>query len=248
MAVGSEIAGFPKETWDLVDDGSRATRSILVDWSLRYVAFAQIIASPVYPYVGSALRVVKVDISPLEGKQSQPVLGLASYSKAVITITYDATGPETDDLITEDLEPSAEFTTLDHEDFTWSDDTALKEGEAPGRLLRGLEYVFKVHKTLVIPAAVLSLPGSVNNVQVIASTLGLAFNAETLLYQPPKISRTITTTGAGAFNLTHRMSYRPSGWNNFWRAKTQSYDTFKEKSSGLAYKNFPLADFSPIFP
>ncbi len=251
VVLKDELGGFPAETWDLADDGSSATREFKVPWIFRYDALQEIVDSPVYPYVGSGLRAKTVSIVPYEGIKTAelaPGTGLANYSTAKITVEYGVNAPETQDLISESLEPSAEFITLDAEDFTWSDDTALKEGEAPGKLLRGLDYVYTVHKTLVIPSAILTLPGSVNDAEISATTLGLSFAVETLLYQPPKIDRTITTLGVPAWKLIHRYSHRPSGWNKFWRVKTQTFDTMKEKSGSTEYKNYPLGDFSPLFP
>lgn len=251
VVLKDELGGFPAESWDLAEGGSTATREFKVPWSLRYDALTEIVESPIYPYIGSGLRAKTVSIMPYDGIRTAeliPGTGLANYSTARITVEYGTNAPETDDLISEVFEPTAEFITLDPIDFEWSDMTALKDGEAPGKLLRGLDYVLTIHSTLVIPSAILTLPGNVNDVDITATTLGLTFEAETLLYQPPKVDRTISINGSPAWKLVHRFSHRGTGWNKFWRADTQEFDTLITKSGGLPYKNYPLGDFSPLFP
>lgn len=167
---------------------------------------------------------------------------------ALITITYGP-GPEDveGNIISETLEPSAEFLTNDHRQFRWSSASGdkLVPEEAPGKLIIGLDYVQTRYNLGSLPVQIL-LPGICNNGAWTAQTLGLTFAIETLLYVNSIPNRTITTGGTEGWNMTSRASFRPNGWNKFWRAKTQSWESMYI-AGGAEYKNFPPGDFSDVF-
>jgi hypothetical protein len=167
------------------------------------------------------------------------------YLDALVTVAYST---EEEDLLSESLEPTAEFITLDYKRFRWSgaDGDPLLEGEAPGKLVRNLNLVRNIMKIVDIPVATLDLPGSVNHEDYVSALLGLTFPAETLLFQPPAMSRTITTAGAKAWNLNLKFSYKPWGWNKYWRSKTETYERIYivGMSGADPYNMYPLNDFS----
>jgi len=168
------------------------------------------------------------------------------YTDALVTITYANLDPSEgeesgEDLLSESLEPTAEFMTLDYHDFIWSDDSSpLKEGEAPGKLILGLEYQRTLYKQTSIPGSVLTLPGHVNSNSVTASTLGLTFPAGTLLYKCPTLNRTITSDGEYRWTINYKYSVRYTGWNKYWRASSGAWAEIKTKA-GATYKSYPEA-------
>jgi hypothetical protein len=172
---------------------------------------------------------------------------------ALVTINYSTKEPE--ELIAESLEPTAEFITLDYRRFRWgaANGDPVLEGEAPGKLLHGLNLVRTYYKIANPPAAILTLPGSVNNGAYNSSLLGLTFPVETLLFQPPQLSRKIDTEGAKKWDMTLKFTFKPEGWNKFWRAKTQQFERFWIVSTdgygvdvGVQYNMYPLKDFSSL--
>lgn len=163
--------------------------------------------------------------------------------EALVTVNYSTRAPE---LISEELEPTAEFLKQDHRNFKWADNgDPLLENEAPGRLVRGMNLtrtLFKV--TPPLPITLLTLPGCCNAGAYASNLLGLTFASETLLFGQPKLSRSIKMNGTGyEFKLAMRFTYKAQGWNMFWRAKTQTY-TRMLTSAGAPYFNHPLGDFS----
>jgi hypothetical protein len=176
----------------------------------------------------------------------------ARYSHAQLTVTYGnatfAGDPDNADapLFEETLEPWAEFLTQPAQGFKWGSTTgdALKDEEAPGKLFRGVNWVYTRPSVINIPPAVLSLCGSVNSNAIHAKSLNLDFAAETLLYNPPLLRRAVTSDGTGAWSLEYRFSYKPQGWNRFWRAKTQAWDRIYN-STGPA-DPYPTGDFTAL--
>jgi len=169
-----------------------------------------------------------------------------TYDEALVTVKYSQ---EQKDLAVEELEPTLEFRTLDHRLFRWaSNSDILLEPEAPGRLLQKMNFVKTFFFVTSIPAAVFTHVGHVNSTPHTSTFFGTTFAAETLLYQPPHIGRSISVGGAtDLYTVKIKFSYNPFGWNKFWRAKTQAYDEMLHYESGLPYKNFPLASFATLF-
>ncbi len=239
----------PQENWG--EDGLTATVQLICNWTERTTVAAQTVGiRQLYPRIPlSGARAKSSSCVPF-GQIEQAASGAAGYGKAIVTINYESKdAPEGDDLISESLEPTAEFQTLDYQDFRWgsAEGTALKEAEAPGRLVRGLEYVHTRHRMLSVSPYVLSLVGYVNSDAMYAPTLGLSFAAETLLYNPPTLTKKFTSTEAEATQGVFRFTFKPTGWNTFWRQETKAYEAMYHKTTGL-YTNFPSGDFSLLFP
>lgn len=188
-----------------------------------------------YSYPGQPSAVVQgVQFAPFDERVTDTSgdTTRASYSYAQLTVNYGnstfAGDPDNPDapLFEESLEPYAEFLTLPAVGFKWGSTSgdALKDEEAPGKLFKGLNWVYSRPSVTNIPSAVLSLVGCVNSSTLRSKSLGLDFAAETLLYNPPLLRRAVTADGTGAWSLEYRFSYKPQGWNRFWRAKTQAWD------------------------
>jgi hypothetical protein len=208
----------------------------------------------------SGARVSSMRVIPAPG-QALSTDGIhLRYEHAIVTATFKTPGrcdananeqqPETVDLVSETLEPNAEFMTLDHQSFEWASEDAygskaLLPSEAPGKIVRGLDYCLVFHQVHTLPDAIFDLPGCSNNAVVESKTLRKKFAAETLIFHSPTVCRKWTSAGAGAWEVPIRFSYRKEGWNKFWRSAIQKWDTMNVRN-GAQYRNYPTADFTPL--
>lgn len=260
MAVISseDMAGSPTEQWS--QSGLIATRKLLVNWDDRFEAARTRLTWPgeQYPYHTDVLCLAhSVSMSPFPAKtmQHNTDSSRVKYDKAIVVINYktpSATDPQDIDgeVISESLEPTAEFMTIDPSDFRWGspDGDPLNEQEAPGRLIVGFDYVFSRYNAINVPNAAMALVGHVNGSIVPTQLLGLSYPIETLLYNPPTIQRTIDVDGDVTYQLTYRFTYKAEGWNRFWRPGKEGgpgYDQMFHIVNGL-YRNYPLGDFSDL--
>jgi hypothetical protein len=192
--------------------------------------------------------------------------GLAEYQHAHVTVTYKTPGrhtdqqPETTYGINETIEGHAEFQTLPYQNFQWPDGTALTAEEAPGRLLRGIDYCVTIQSVPNIPPAIQTLPGCCNMNPICSPTLGITFNAQTLLFSDPTLTRKYDiATGTGTWTVGYRFHQcpQPAGgsqvtWNMFPRAVNMDYEAIQIKTSGggdaQQFYMYPPADFSQVLP
>lgn len=167
------------------------------------------------------------------------------YQEALVTVSYSH---EIKDLISESIEPTAEFITQDYRKYRWTDENGdpLLEAEAPGKLVRGLTLCRTMYEVPALPATLLTECGKVNGSPYTSSLLGLTFATETLLFTPPFTRRTITTAGSDGFTVDLKFMYKPETWNKFWRSKTQQYEEIFdiEKSPPAPHKNNPVGNFA----
>ena len=117
--------------------------------------------------------------------------------------------------------------------------------QSPGRLIRGLTISRTLYQVTALPIALITSIGKVNDADYISALLVLTFAAETLLYTPPNMNRTITTAGDKGWTVNMKFMYKPDTWNKFWRSTTQAYEAIFI-AGGIEYKNYPLADFSSL--
>lgn len=250
----SEDQGSPVESWG-GELGFSAIRTLRCSYSDRHTLAGQLLdddfgRGALYdPRPSTMARVLTVGIKPFAAKQEGSGR-IASYDTALLTVPYGFNQGEDADLISESLEPTAEFLTLNFKEFQWDTevkdkDKTLKEAEAPGRLVKGMDYVLTKYQQTGIPASVLTLPGSCNDAPITAETLGLTFDTETLLFNPPTLSRTINTSGNFFWTITYRFTFHPPGWNTFWRAKNHGYEPIYRTGIG-EYINYPPASFVGI--
>ena len=232
-----------------VDNGSTFQSVLICNWANRDDVASDLLgnARPYPRYTASQARAKTASIVPFGGY----TIGDGSLQvplQAKITVTYSRFAEQSgDDIISESIEPSAEFLTQNPDNFRWGSagGDELQPEEAPGKLIIGFDYVQTRYKLASIPATVLQ-PGMVNSGVATASLLGLNFPAETLLYVNSLPQRTLSTTGTAGWNMTSRFSYRENTWNKFWRAKTQTWEEMYTYPAGVVYKNYPLGDFSLI--
>lgn len=194
---------------------------------------------------------------------------MASYPRAILTVEY-----ETPELVgTETIEPVVEFRTLDHSKFIWgrvetyttingeeatrvvATSDRLAPNEAPGKLELGCDLKVTLNAVRTLPLAMLYLPGHVNHARITFGRTNLVYEAQTLLFHPPTAERRVLPDYSEAWRVSYRFSYRPSGWNRFWRQKTQSWDPIlvkrADQSAGESwqeYLNYPVGNFALLFP
>jgi len=229
-------------------DGITCSVVLACAWSIRHDVVTDIVGGKEYWPHGSFVKrpfAVSAAIVPRPAKGTTTGQSI-DYPQALITVNYERKKLDPEQLASESLEPTAEFITQDHKRYVWGSSTGnpLTEAEAPGRIVRGLNLVRTIYKLPSVPVSLLSLPGTCNDTSYVSSLLGLTFPAETLLFSPPTLDRTIETDGSEGFNLSLKFSYKPEGWNKFWRAESESYEEIYDTQSEAVYKNYPLADFS----
>lgn len=228
-----------------LESGS-ASVVLRVPWTNRWLLVNDLLGnSRVWPYA-PGLRATTCAIKPFDSKPTSFEGQTAVYEDALVTVSYSSKVEE--NLIAESIEPNVEFITLDHKRFRWGSDASgdpLSEAEAPGRQKHSLALT-RTHYKLEppLPASLLTLPGKCNDTAYASALLGLSFAKETLLFMPSSLSRTITTAGDRAFDLTLKYAYQPEGWNKYWRAKSKSYEEIYDVEEDEVYKGYPLASFS----
>jgi hypothetical protein len=161
---------------------------------------------------------------------------MAAYQYAVLTIKYQLK-IETPDLISESLDPNGEFLTLDYSRFAWAtkapnqnDNQVLRENEAPGMPQRTLDYALTFYRVQSLPTWIRNYINTVNDSPVTTKLLGMTFDAETLLFNPPKATRKWKFAKFPYWQVDLKMSCRPKnkngrgGWNQVWRTGLQTDD------------------------
>ena len=258
-----ELDGSPSEKGANEGSGSfSSTVKLMVNWQDRIGILNEIVGGfQLYPrYPDSGARATNGSSTPFKartGNEPQDT-GFAAYDYAEVTIEYKLKA-ETGDLISESFDPTAEFMTLDYKKFQWktAPGKALTENEAPGKLIKGLEYGIVFYMVEEIPAWIIDpesgLIETVNAAAVESKLLGLTFQPGTLLFQPPKCSRKWNFTKKPYWQLDLKLSYKKDGWNNFWRADIQDYDIMQVNTGTVAnptwedYDNFESGDFNQIW-
>lgn len=165
------------------------------------------------------------------------------YTHARVTVQYDTIADS--NIISESIEPTADFRTQDHRLFRWASPTGplLSENQAPGQIIRGINLVRTIYNMTAVPVSYLTLPGKVNNTAYSSALLGLTFAPQTLLFQPGQLSRTIKLSGTEGFTVQVKMSFNPNGWNNYWNELAGAYQPIFVAGGGQ-YFSYPLASFA----
>ena len=250
MATYSSVAcdeefGSRSESFDL-ESGIEASVTLRCAWANRHALVADVLSgtkqwphgSWTQPPVG-----VSASIKPEKDKGTASGQSIDS-STALVTVKYST---KIKDLINETLEPNAEFLLQDYKRFRWGSATGdpLLEGEAPGKLFRGLNIVRTIYYWAPpLPISLLEVIGHVNYSSYTSAQLGLTFPPETLLYQPPQLERVVKSDGSVAITATLKFSYKPDTWNKYWRGKSQQYEEIFDVNGATAFKSYQPGDFS----
>jgi hypothetical protein len=245
-----EEAGTAREDYEDFRGILSASVQLRCAWADRHSLATDVVGGRREWPKGSAGAVPKAysaAIEPVTSPGSPAASGQEiGYAEALVTIRYSTI---VTDLVTESIEPFAEFITLDHRFFRWGagDGPWLREEEAPGRLVRGINYVRNELELMSTPADnVYDLIGYVNNAPLAAPILGRTFATETLLYAPPIVNAKKDSTGAYRFDITKKFTWQPQGWNKYFRPLTGTWVAIHLAGSGTPYKSYPLGDLSAL--
>lgn len=255
-----ELEGFPKE--ELTQTTFRGTRRLMVDWNSRQALRNALIGYPgaLWPYsLSYGARVVSVATEPARGRTQQDNLGadLAFYDKAILTVNYAAPGqiwehpsnPNAAAAFSEDLEPYTETYPLDFEKYQWSDGTPLTRDEAPVLQAIAIRYRLRLFYLPAIPSALISLIGTINDATVTPIAIaGVTFAAKTLRFDPARFAFNRQSDGTLRYTVEYNFTYRPSGWDKFYRNDTNSWQVIERITDETTHEFYPEADFSTAFP
>jgi len=247
-----EMDGWPKEMATL--EGFAAERKLKCAWSDRTKLMVEIMSygNNVYPYNDSGATVTHIPQCEglRKGKMSAGTQAhMASYEYAVLMVNYSTYGPATGfhpvthALLTETLDTSFEFATLDRTNLQWADETAFTPNEAPGKIEPRMDYTLLYHAASSIPSSVLNLEGKINSNALSTYLLGISFPVGTLLYLGSSARHRLTTTGLTAIRLGHQFRHNPGGWNKVYRTTTGIYEDIFDKD-GNAVKKYETGVFS----
>lgn len=257
-APASEEHHSFSERLDLFGEHS-AEVTIRVPWADRYEAAAGALGNA-EPQLGIASVVcLEATITPFPSAATVDGQGLV-YEDALIKLKYGtvpggASATKTDPvsgeevIVTESLEPTIEYLKLDPKGFRWTsaDGRPLKENEAPSREMRGMNLVRAVQNMETLDTSILTLAGKTNTDAYASTLLGITFPAETLLWVPPSLRRTVKADGTDTMSVVLKLAYKEKGWNKFWRADKSGddkYDTIFDIAANAQYKNFPPASMT----
>jgi hypothetical protein len=237
-----EVHGSKKETAALT--GFSASVSLKCTWADRFALIDDLISNErSWPYFAPA-KARQASITPVYAKYTTATGSqTCEYEDAIVSVNYSTEADR--DLVSESIEPTAEFRLLDYRNYRWSaaNGLLLNENEAPGQLIRGINIVRTLYNRPFVPSSLLLLPGTVNLAAYSSTLLGLTFAPETLLFGIQPITRSIKLSGSTGYNVTIKMSYKAATWNKFWNQKTNSYEPIYEYG-GAVVKPYTPTSFS----
>lgn len=231
----SEMQGSPSE--GVARTGMKtAIRKLECAWTDRWTLMSELLAEDYENEAGTLMKNTGNTSAPFPAANTGATT-VATYEKALVTANYaileitleeDEEGEEK----SESIEPTAEFLSVDGTELRWTNNAGDKvgEGDYPAKLFVGFDYIYTKTFQETLPDAVLDLIGTVNVAAVHPTSEGMesfSFPAETLLYQPPSIQRTINPEGALTWTVNYRFTYKPNkdkgntqrGWNYFFRTE-----------------------------
>lgn len=254
----SETDSYDESTWS-------GSVELECPWEDRYLVSGNILDYGIlWPYNPDALMpVVGASIKAAPNSRTSLVDGVQCYEKARIVLKFSRNGPEifeqggTEDdggppiRYTEEIDVSGEMLRLPPDNFYWEGTGTegpfvnVKTDEAPNMPLFGLDYIVKWTKVRSLPITLLTTLNHVNSATIVSNSLGLTFEPQTLLFNPPKISRSVTLISSlDLYDLECRWSYRAQGWNRFYRAQTQAFEQMFIDLPGDA----GITEFEPFIP
>lgn len=273
MAVTfEEQNGSPKERRD--HTSFHATRTGLILWSMRNDFITEHMGTQ-YPFnLNYYAPVRSIHFEPW-GKMLPSVdTSVAVYEKAKAIIQYGT--PTIDeqlqqDPITERIEPFTKYITLDHKNFQWGagkSQPVVDKQEAPTRLIKGLNYTKTFLAVTQLHEHLLAYVDSVNSVDISPTSVGfenLLFQAGTLLFNAPTITRTVDRFGQVAIQVNYKFTHLPNwnvadptappedpepfGWNGYYRAETQKFERIYksgEEDVDKYFRSHPAKNFLDV--
>ena len=271
LPAHEELVGSPVESF--TSTGFRGTRRLKCAWSDRLALAAkllggsfgqtgspgseQVLYALPHAYPSNAAAFARdVGLAPFGDSPrvtaSAETDRVAKYEYAELTVQYGT--PEGDGqqqpkdgttlLYEERLEPSSEYVTVANNLLSWSSSGApIDPLETPGIAVPILDYTINVEAIPSFhPNAVLQV-GVCNAQPVLAKSLGVTMAAETLLYHGFFPTRVTTSSGSLGWSGAFRLTYKPSGWNKFWRSGYAAPQSLYNYATGVIWKPVPVVAF-----
>lgn len=237
----------PSESYNL--EGMEMTVGLRCAWNDRHLLVQDLLTNGRdWPHggFGNPPQASSATIVPWESAGSVSGQSIV-YDHALVTVGYNHISV---DLASEELEPTAEFITLDHRRFRWGSGSGdpLSQAESPGKLRRGLTMARTLYRVQSpLSPQLLTAIGGVNNAPYTSTLLGFTFATQTLLFTPPRLSLSIRTDGSDGYTVSMKFMYKPETWNSYWRSKSQSYEDIHIVGGGK-YLNHPLVAMGDLLP
>ena len=253
-----EVAPSPKEHHGA--NALTASIKLTCPWEHRFHITDDIVGGKrLYPRMDSAadVRAQNARILPFSQKTGEDEQAL-THDEAELVINYSSpvagsTVFGASDSYSESIVPSGEFQTISPENLYWiapggsENSEKLSSDEAPGLLIIGFDYTVTLYGKSTIPLATLSQINHCNTSAFASPTLGVIFNAETLLFTGSTSNRTVKSNGSYEWTITNSFSFRSNTWNRFFKSSTGTWENIK-KEDGSDYKPIPTGSFSGLLP
>lgn len=249
----NEVHGTREENLSILD-APECKVTLQCDYLARYDLVTDLLLfQRTWPYFISPYipRAVSCSITNIPTKYIQDQQCVV-YEQSLVAVTYSSKYP---DLFSEELEITNEFQDLDPNDFTWVDGTPLSQGMTPGFLRRGI-IISKTFYDVLDPLSPLFIKyaspkgqngGGAVNSDYVTNSMGFVFEPETLLYTPPRLSRTVRFDSTNAWQVNCKLVHNPTGWNNFWNQTKIQYMNIKTKANKFG-ANTPAQIYKPYPP
>ena len=252
-----EVHGSREESHGF--ENQTASVDLRIAWADRYALCSDLLRSGgrAYPY-SNYLYARTVGIKPEAGQYTEDGQGMV-YEFGIASVQYSALSAKAaekdpDDptqLVSETIEPTASFITLDFKKFVWqiaAPGVDLVPDEAPTKLMKGSLLSRVLYEVRNLNPLIITIAGNINSRRYFSRSLGIPFEIGTLLCNAPKLTRTITTDGVSAWTVALSWEHKPEGWNKFWRAASAQYETIQVRATGATYNCYPSMDFRPFLP
>jgi hypothetical protein len=248
--------GSVQESFD--EQGFSGSVVLMCAWSARHDLVADILSNlrpwPSFTGWSFPARARSASIKPLETQYAVADQSII-YNKALVTVNYrnkldesEATGGI---IFTESIEPVAQNLLLDPTHFRLgnAEGRTLKDNECPTKIDLICKIVRTLYRLPTIPAQAFNNIYKTNDSAYSSVLLGKTFPEDTLLFQPPRTSLTVTTSGTEGYDLGMEFVYCPDGWNKFWnplKAGGPGYDILWDVFNDREHKNHEQGDFSSL--
>lgn len=253
-----------------------SSRTLICAWSDRVqlardlVGTMTVVASMQYIYRLPAphpdipgIVAMKVDIEGfgVPDDQTYNDTKVIEHSKARLTVTYGlppfTEGGGDDDpsaqIGDERIGSEINFLQLPGEKVYWdaAQEDPLDNVDAPTILQVVDNWDVTLKDMPEVPPDLWSLKGKVNDAPVTSTRWNKTFEAETLLIADANLSTKIVAEGRRTYDVQIRFSYRPTGWNKFFRRGGDPSDpatAYKAiyNGAGAVLKPYPVADLSSV--
>lgn len=224
-----EMGGSPTEDWSPTT--LTATRRLKCAWTDRYAVGDWHTTPPndMYPYANpDQAYVTRVGVTPV-GEACDYQGGLASYDEAFIDLTYETLNGDRPDsqnpspsgatLIEEAIQPTLELISLDNiGSFCWGSASGdpVELSSVPAYRKLQVTYSVTLHGIQSISPNVINYGGYCHSLPYVSRTIGWSFPAETLLYSPPSMTRSVSVLGlTTGWTVAIPWQYQPQTWNKF---------------------------------